>query len=113
MLPITADLLRATYDFLRHTPPFKKWKLPPGEIVEFVANRNNTIQGDHLLLKGVHRIRISSKKVGATDTLIALMAHEMVHVKCDRDGVVAEHGKDFWRAAKSVCRYHGWDLANF
>lgn len=113
MLPLTADLLRASYDFLRHTPPFKKWKLPPGEVVEFIATRSNTVSGDHLLHDGIHRIRISSKKVGATDTLIALMAHEMVHVKCDRDGITSEHGAEFQRCAKSVCKYHGWDLANF
>ena len=112
-LPLTKDLLRGAYDFLRMTPPFKKWKLPPGEIVKFVVTRSPTVQGDHILVKGVHTIRVSCKKVGATSTLMELMAHEMVHVKCDRDGVKSEHGADFKRAARLVCKYHGFDEASF
>ncbi len=113
MLPLTKELLRGAYDFLRQTPPFKKWRLPPGEIIEFHVTRNPHVQGDHVLRKGQHTIRVSSKKVGATQTLIELMAHEMVHVKCDREGVVAAHGADFKRAARLVCKYHGFDEANF
>ena len=112
-LPLTKDLLRGTYDFLRLTPPFKKWKLPPGEVVLFVVTRNPLIQGDHIMVKGVHRIRVSSKKVSATWTLIELMAHEMVHVKCDRDGIKSEHGADFKRAARLVCKYHGFNEGHF
>jgi len=112
-LPLTKELLRGTYDFLRLTPPFKKWKLPPGELVDFRVTRNATVHGDHLLRKGQHRIRVSSKKVGATRTLLELMAHEMVHVKCDREGVRSEHGAAFKRAARTVCRYHGFDEACF
>ena len=75
--------------------------------------RNKTTCGDHLLENGVHRIRISSNKVSTTNVLVELMAHEMCHVKCDRDGVIAEHGADFLAAARTVCRIHGWDPASF
>lgn len=112
-LPLTKELLRGTYDFLRLTPPFKKWKLPPGEIVIFKVTRSPTVTGDHLLYKGQHTIRVSAKKVGSTQTLIELMAHEMVHVKCDREGVKTEHGFHFKGAACLVCKYHGFDEASF
>ncbi len=112
-LPLTKELLRATYEYLRQTPPFKNWKLPPGEIVVFKVTRNASVEGDHMLRNGVHTIRCSSKKTGTTYVLLQLMAHEMCHAKCDRDGARSEHGAAFKRAARSVCRYHGFDEANF
>lgn len=113
MIPLTKELLRATYEYLWITPPFNKWNLPPSQVIEFKVTRNAKTQGDHALRKGVHTIRISCKKVASLGVLIDVMAHEMVHAKCDRDGVRSEHGKDFKRAARTVCRYHGFDEANF
>jgi len=112
-LPLTPALLEATYEFLRRTPPFHKWNLPPGEVVTFKVTRNAHVQGDHLLVKGKHTIRASSKKTGNTHNLIELMAHEMVHAKCDLEGVRAEHGAEFKRAARAVCKAHGFDEKNF
>jgi len=112
-LPINPALLRATYDFLRATPPFKSWGLPPGEVVVFRITRSRKTQGDHLLIDGVHTIRVSSVKVGYTPALIALMAHEMVHAVCDREGVRSEHGAAFKKRAAAVCRYHGFDPMEF
>ena len=112
-LPLTPDLLRASYDFLRETPPFKRWGLPPGESVTFKVTRSVKTQGDHLLHDGKHTIRASSRKVGHTASLVALMAHEMVHVVCDREGVRSEHGAPFRKRAAAVCRYHGFDPAEF
>ena len=108
-LPLTPALLRATYDFLRQTPPFKNWVLPPGCEVRFRVTRSRTVQGDHLFEGGVHRVRVSQHKTGSTHTLVELMAHEMVHVVCDREGVRSEHGGRFRRLANTVCRYHGFD----
>ncbi len=112
-LPITPALLRATYDFLRVTPPFKSWGLPPGEDVVFKVTRSRNTHGDHLLHNGVHTIRVSCIKVGYTAVLISLMAHEMVHAVCDLEGVRSAHGKAFKRRAAAVCRYHGFDPMEF
>ena len=112
-LPLTPTLLRATYDYLCQTPPFTRWHMPPGREVRFRVTRSWTVQGDHLLEKGRHTVRVSSNKSGTTHTLLQLMAHEMVHVVCDRDGVRSEHGREFRRRAASVCRYHGFDPRNF
>jgi hypothetical protein len=112
-LPITPELLRASYDFLCATPPLERWDLPRGEDVVFKVTRSRKTQGDHLLLNGVHTIRVSCVKVGHTASLLALMAHEMVHVACDLKGVRSEHGASFRKRAKMVCRYHGFDPAEF
>ena len=112
-LPITPKLLRATYDFLRATPPFNRWGLPQGEDVIFQVTRSRKTQGDHLFINGVHTIRVSCVKVGYTAGLIALMAHEMVHSACDLKGVRSEHGEAFKERAAAVCRYHGFDPAEF
>lgn len=112
-LPLTPDLLRATYDFLRHTPPFKGWVLPPGHEVRFRITRSRSVQGDHLLEGGVHTVRVSCRKTGNTYVLVELMAHEMVHIMCDREGVRSERGSRFIRLAKTVCRHHGFDPKNF
>jgi hypothetical protein len=112
-LPLTPDLLRATYNFLRETQPFMWWSLPRGEDVEFKVTRSRKIQGDCLRLNDVYTIRASCIKVGRTASLMALMAHEMVHVACDLKGVRSEHGAAFRKRAKVVCRYHGFDPAEF
>ena len=112
-LPLTPDLLEATYDFLRRTPPFNRWNLPTGGEITFRVTRNTKTQGDHLLHDGRHTIRVSSRKVGYTTGLVALMAHEMVHVVCDREGIRSEHGALFRRRAASICRIHGFDPMEF
>ncbi len=112
-LPINPALLCAAYDFLRATPPFKSWGLPPGSDVVFKVTRSRKTQGDHLLLNGIHTIRVSCVKVGYTAGLIVLMAHEMVHAACDLEGVRSAHGKAFKKRAAAVCRYHGFDPAEF
>ena len=112
-LPLTPGLLRASYNFLCETPPFKRWCLPLGRDVEFKVTRSRKTQGDQLLFRGFHTIRVSSRKVGYTASLMAFMAHEMVHVVCDREGVRSEHGAAFRKRAAAVCRYHGFDPAEF
>ncbi len=106
-LPITPELLEATYDFLRQTPPFKSWRLPPGDEVKFGVMRKVDTRGDHEHRNGQHMIRVSSANTGCTDALLRVMAHEMVHVGCPRER--AMHGVAFLKRARAVCRYHGFD----
>ncbi len=111
-LPITPELLEAAYDFLRATPPFKGWRMPAGGLVKFGVMRKADTRGDYELLKsGRHFIRVSSTNTGCLDALIRVMAHEMVHVACPRER--AMHGPEFMKRARSVCRYHGFDLLLF
>ena len=117
-LPLTPEILEAAYEFLRATPPFKGWKLPIGEEVEFAVIALRDREGDHTTYIGTtdHVIRVSSKRIGHTHSLIVVMAHEMIHArqaitKKFTSGV--EHNADFRRLAATVCKLHGFDPKTF
>lgn len=111
---LTPDILEATYDWLRALPPFRRWKLPPGEEVEFHVIDTDKQMGDALTRGSYCRIRASSSKIGHLDTLVKLVAHEMCHLRADRQGEEEEeHGPLWRRAADQVCRLHGFDPKEF
>lgn len=118
-LRITPDIIEGAYEFLRLTPPFKKWNLPHADDVEFVVARHHRYLGYH---RGVqykrhsHEIGISEVCVGHTNTLLRVMAHEMIHQHQQRtrsDTPNTAHNADFKRLARLVCRHHGWDEREF
>jgi hypothetical protein len=109
-LHLTPEMLRAAYEYLRTTPPFRRWKLPPADEVEFHVTRHKDRTGDCETSAGHEPlIRVSATLVGWTASLLATMAHEMIHVHLDRKKVRAAHGWEFRRAAAQVCRHHGFD----
>lgn len=116
MLPITPAMLAAAYDFLRSTPPFRRWRLPPADEVQFHVTREPFKFGTHEFDGQEHIIGISERRVGHTYTLFITMAHEMIHAyqaisKTETKG--AEHNAAFRRIARCVCRYHGFDPREF
>lgn len=113
-LRLTPAILVAAYEYLRSTPPFRRWKLPDADDVEFHVLRTREMFADcETTVAGQHIIRVSTGKVGRTGTLIESMAHEMVHVYLDRRGVKAHHGAAFRRCAARICRVHGFDPKTF
>lgn len=115
-LRLTPDVLRTAYDFLRVTMPFKGWKLPPGEEVEFIVSLDRHTIGTHTTYQWrpqEHVIGVSQHGVGHTSTLIKIMAHEMVHAAQVQAGGPNTHNFDFGQRAKLVCRHHGFDLKEF
>ena len=110
-LPLTSETLRAAYDYLRTTPPFSRWKLPASYEVAFKVGRQNDVRGAHHYKYDdqSHEVIISEVCVGRTDSLLATMAHEMIHVHQQH----AKHGAEFKRFAKAVCKRHGFDLQLF
>ena len=120
MLPLTPHMLAAVYDCLREFPPFKGWKLPPGDEVRFDVMRSRQVFGYYIeetRPSGVVRsIQVSSANVGHWNTLTRIMAHEMIHM---HQAVArtytsnAEHNADFRRAARRVCSAFGWDYKEF
>lgn len=118
-LHLTPEILRAAYEYLRATPPFNRWGLPPADEVEFHVTRHVDRRGDWNCYQkksgGGHIIRISSVYIGRTDSLMEAMAHEMVHARCEilGDKTSAPHGGNFKRLAASVCRRHGFDVRQF
>ena len=113
----TPDACAAAYDCLRSFAPFKGWKLPSGEEVEFIVTRDPSKYGahSHYICRDEHIIEISDACNGHLNTLMFTMAHEMVHLHQKRAKLVtkAEHNADFKRRAKSVCRELGWDEKAF
>lgn len=110
---LSPAVLIGAYEFLRATPPFHRWKLPDSDDVEFRVVREPLYgfhqEGDH------HIIGISEKKVGHTDTLIATMAHELIHLHQAMKGTTdkGEHGPEFRKLAAQVCKLHGFDPKSF
>ncbi len=103
-------MLHAGYEYLRTCPPFRGWKLPHADHVEFHVTRFKDRTGDcDCWSNGTHIVRVSSCLVGWTDSLLRALAHEMVHIHLDRKGVRGHHGRDFTRCAAQVCRHHGFD----
>ena len=112
-LPLTPALMESTYAWLLLTPPFSRWGMPECNTVQFIVTRSRKAHADHLLICGAHSIRMSSHSIKRTFALIETMAHEMVHIVCDRAGVKGEHGPAFRKRAALVCKHHGFDPGLF
>lgn len=118
-LPLTQATLRAAYDYLGTTPPFNKWNLPDGEEVHFIVSRDATRMYGFYRCNGKdngheHEIGISSQYVAHTNTLIPVMAHEMLHLHQQQTGMHRNHGRAFRMLWRSIAEVHGFDpLASF
>ena len=116
-IPLHPSQLAAMYDCLREFPPFKKWKLPPGDEVEFHVLRTRAYYGDHSrwdhgAKAGTHVIRVSRARVGHFNTLAQVVAHEMVHMRQRQNRTETpntQHNAEFWGIANNICAIHGWD----
>lgn len=116
-LPLTPEVVAAAYEFLRHCPPFRGWKLPEADAVEFHVTRHRDRYADHTLDRKQHRIRVSSHNVKTTYALLQAVAHEIIHEY--QDGIAksgsrkTDHNAEFVRLSKRVCRAHGFDPETF
>lgn len=114
-LPLTPEMLRGAYEYLRACPPFRRWKLPPAEEVAFYVGGSRTNSGEYGYEKGAHWIRVSDRHAGHTATLLFILAHEMVHLKqgLRRPGTKLTHDAEFRRLSARVCKLHGFDPKMF
>src|ERR1700674_4384641 len=113
-LHLTPAMLEASYELLRTTLPFRRWKLPHADEIEFHV-RYLTHRGDCVDLGEVNLIRLSDKRHHTLPEVLITMAHEMCHVRqnIERPNDDAHHGAYFKKCAKQVCRHHGWDYKTF
>ena len=112
VLRLTPAMLAACYDLLNTSQPFDGWNLPDADDVAFYVVRDPTRCGFYRRdALDRHSISISSNGVGYMPTLIAIMAHEMVHLHLAITKMEgrAEHGAVFRHFAARVCRAHGFD----
>lgn len=117
-LYITPEMARAAYDLLRTTPPFRGWHLPPAEQIHFIVRAKH---GEFGMFRPSyngkpHKLYLSQDSIGQLSTLIATLAHEMVHIKefidCANDW--GDHkSENFNRLADRVCHHHGFDRRSF
>lgn len=119
-MALTPEILESCYAFLATTPPFKGWRMPPPDEVEFIVSRDPTVRGKYeQYIRGRNIgtccISISEVNNGHTFNVIRTMAHEMTHLHLDRIGKAdaGEHGANFKRAAARVCKFHGFDPKDF
>ena len=111
MLSLTPHTLATAYKFLNSTPPFREWNLPEASDVLFTVVRDPTLRGWYKRIKGKHVIGISSNVIGHTNSLMLVMAHEMIHVYEAHVGICTrgEHSAAFRKLAQRVCDVHGFD----
>lgn len=110
-LPLTADTLRAAYDYLNTTPPFTRWNLPEGVDVHFRVVRDPKSYADYHWSGTKHVICVSARLIGFTSSLMSTMAHEMIHLHEENANACGrgEHSAAFQKWAAQVCRSHGFD----
>lgn len=132
-LHLTPRLLELTYELLRATPPFNRWRMPHADEVEFrVQPLGCDREGSEILamytfrekLKDqrrnpLNRIKLCCKSNRWLIDIVPNMAHEMVHlhqhmnVDEERGRRSAPHGLVFKELARQVCRTHRFDFATF
>lgn len=116
-LPLTKETLAAAYDYLLTTPPFNEWHLPDSGDIDWHISRSHSHCGtaNYQPATGRVRIEISSYRTRRTQSLMELMAHEMLHILEWKNGIhtKAEHSKGFHKLADKVCLIHGFDRGLF
>ena len=112
---LTPDMMEAGYEYLRLTPPFRAWRMPDGDEVDFHVLKTPRIHGDCGFHNGRIFIRLSIALVGCTNNLHSVMAHEMIHGEQFRRRSRSRGDHDaFWhRAADRACAFHGFDRKTF
>lgn len=113
MLHPTPELCEQTYELLRLTLPFRRWKLPHADALEFRVTRCTDRFGHFREGKSWSDITISSFHVKTLAKLTETMAHEMCHVREWQLGAKGNHGAVFGKLADLVCRRHGFDRRTF
>lgn len=111
-VPLTSELLQAAYDMLRATPPFNTWNMPEGEDVIFKISKDAGLRGDYRCdARRRHNIRVSAASIGHLNSLVEVMAHEMIHLHEEATGMVrkSQHSAAFRKMALQVCKIHGFD----
>lgn len=117
-LPLTPEILAAAYDYLRTTPPYSRWNLPDSEDVKFRVGKFRDTFANYQWDGKQHTVTMSVAAIGHTRTLFETMAHEMIHMHLEEQGLEsrgtkATHNVAFRKFAAQVCKFHGFDVKAF
>lgn len=94
-------------------PPFSGWKMPDEYRIKFSVTRSSRVFGDYN--SDPDRVRISKTTCTNFDDVIQAMAHEMLHLKLERDGDPdhSDHKGPWAKRAEEICTQFGWKLDEF
>ena len=106
---LTPEILRGCYEFLRETPPFRRWRLPKADTIKFRVVALKDCYGQYEGGGGEHQIDISGARISHTDNLVKTMAHELIHLRTFMLSKSVTHGAHFEKLKRQVCKQHGWD----
>lgn len=113
-LHLTPEMLECTYELLRATPPFNRWKLPEADSLEFnILITKERSAHFRESTDGQHEIAVSASRVKSLDLLLEVVAHEMVHMRQAQKRFRDIHGISFEKLGKQVCRHHDFDWETF
>jgi uncharacterized protein YjaZ len=109
---INCTLLEDTYITLCKVHPFKKWNMPPVELVRFIVNNSDDALGTYSYdetLEIPHTITISRKRLSHYLTTVATIAHEMIHCSrwADPNDNWDKHDTKFRNRAKMIAKEFG------
>jgi len=116
---ITPELMEISYERLRLTRPFRRWKLPHADEVIFMVTNKDGEYGefcfDTVRAKSKPTIKVSCVMVRSLDKLDETMAHEMGHFYEYRQGRRSDvhHGRSFQKIADQICAAHGFRRGTF
>ena len=113
-MKLTPAILKQIYITLSICEPFNKWKLPLADEINFVVDDDMEAMGTYYYDDGekyAHTITISKARCGFIETVIRVMAHEMIHAS--RHDTVTDawmkHDKTFRRRAHMIGTTLGYD----
>lgn len=112
-LKLHPEMLAAAYEYLRTTEPFKGWNLPEADDIGFHVVKTPSMAADFGVEGNMPLIRVSLAKNGHTATLLATMAHEMIHLRQHLTKDREVHGARFKKMSDRVCKAHGFDPLTF
>ena len=114
-IKISPAILEASYELLRMTEPFNRWKLPSAERVSFCVNSSKTNAGEFFVdPTGIPWVAVSQRFHHTLPELFKTVAHEMCHLRQQVRGEdYTTHGATFIALAKRVCKAHQFDLGAF
>lgn len=115
MINVTPQQCAAVYDMLCTLPPFNSIpNMPTAEEIEWRCVNRMDIYGQYQALDP-HVITVSTALVGHLETLIKVIAHEMVHLwqVMDLSVTKAQHNANWYKKARKVCNSLGYDPRSF
>jgi len=114
-LHITPAIIEAAYVLICETPPFRRWKLPSPDDLEFYAVPLPDNDQGELMKKqdGKYRITVNPNRHKTLRSMLETLAHEVAHIRQDQLGKKDHHGKSFQKLARQICTIHLFDEGQF